>query len=344
MENNIEEAIKIMEHWIEYEKNNKEKINRADELINIQETILSAYKRVLKEKNRLEEQVEYDKTHIYTPQTIKLNFISKSKIKDKIEQLKEKEESDLRCYGFAVDTHLALQTLQELLDGNDTNVGSIGNSIEEDITKINTYVELVLKKDYCNCNELNTILGKHCDGSKNVAYAMQHILSAYRRVLKENEKLRVKWDKDTHILQNKLDYANADRIDLAQQNKELRKENEELNNRCRNLDKEAQAYLEELAGDNTLTRRTIKQLQEENEELKNDYENLNNSVVVKNYYIKNSITVQKIKAKIEELDIAISECIYIDDDDKAYKKAVKKDKLCLLNQKRALQELLEGRE
>lgn len=142
------------------------------------------------------------------------------------------------------------------------------NSIEEDITKINTYVELVLKKDYCNCNELNTILGKHCDGSKNVAYAMQHILSAYRRVLKENEKLRVKWDKDTHILQNKLDYANADRIDLAQQNKELRKENEELNNRCRNLDKEAQAYLEELAGDNTLTRRTIKQLQEENEELK----------------------------------------------------------------------------
>lgn len=65
------------------------------------------------------------------------------------------------------------------------------------------------------------------------------------------------------------------------------------------MDKEAQAYLEELAGDNTLTRRTIKQLQEENEELKNDYENLNNSVVVKNYYIKNSITVQKVKDKIE---------------------------------------------
>lgn len=163
--------------------------------------------------------------------------------------------------------------MKENSDGNDTNVGSIGNSIEEDITKINTYVELVLKKDYCNCNELNTILGKHCDGSKNVAYAMQHILSAYRRVLKENEKLRVKWDKDTHILQNKLDYANADRIDLAQQNKGLRKENEELNNRCRNLDKEAQAYLEELAGDNTLTRRTIKQLQEENEELKQDRNN-----------------------------------------------------------------------
>lgn len=112
--------------------------------------------------------------------------------------------------------------MKENSDGNDTNVGSIGNSIEEDITKINTYVELVLKKDYCNCNELNTILGKHCDGSKNVAYAMQHILSDYKRVLKENK------------------------------------------------------------------------------ELKNDYENLSNSVVVKNYYIENSIPVQKVKDKIEE--------------------------------------------
>lgn len=65
------------------------------------------------------------------------------------------------------------------------------NNIEEDITKINTYIELVLEKDYCNCNELNAILGKHCDGSKNVAYAMRHILSAYRRVLKENEELKI---------------------------------------------------------------------------------------------------------------------------------------------------------
>ena len=53
MENNIEEAIKVMEHWIEYEKNNKEKINRADELINIQEIILSDYKRVLKANEEL---------------------------------------------------------------------------------------------------------------------------------------------------------------------------------------------------------------------------------------------------------------------------------------------------
>lgn len=45
----IEEAIKIMEHWIEYEKANKDKIDKADELILIQETILSDYKRLKEE-------------------------------------------------------------------------------------------------------------------------------------------------------------------------------------------------------------------------------------------------------------------------------------------------------
>lgn len=70
----------------------------------------------------------------------------------------------------------------------------------------------------------------------------------------------------------------------------------------------------------------IEKLLKENEKLKKDYYNV----------------INKIENKIDILDIAISECIYIDDDDKAYKKAVKKDKLCLLNQKRTLQELLEG--
>lgn len=151
MENNIEESIKIMEHWIEYEKNNKEKINRADELINIQETILSAYKRVLKEN----------------------------------EILKEEKE-------------------QAWEEWNNLEQGSYGTEQK-----------------------------------------------------------------------------------LKQQIKELKKENEEL---------------------------------------KKDYYNV----------------INKIENKIDILDIVISECIYIDDDDKAYKKAVEKDKLCLLNQKRALQELLEG--
>lgn len=49
--------------------------------------------------------------------------------------------------------------------------------IEEDIKKLNKYIELVIDENYCDCNELNVIIGKHCDGSKNVAYAIKNILA-----------------------------------------------------------------------------------------------------------------------------------------------------------------------
>ena len=88
------------------------------------------------------------------------------------------------------------------------------NSIEEDIAKVNTYIELVLEKDYCNCNELNTILGKHCDGSKNVAYAIEHILSDYKRVLKENEELKEDRDKFKKALGRRITYCNELEKDL----------------------------------------------------------------------------------------------------------------------------------
>ena len=62
----------------------------------------------LREKvKELEEQVEYDKTHIYTPMTIQLNFIPKQKIKDKIEEI-EKEEN------LYAKTNI-IRVLQELL-------------------------------------------------------------------------------------------------------------------------------------------------------------------------------------------------------------------------------------
>jgi cell division protein FtsB len=101
---------------------------------------------------------------------------------------------------------------------------------------------------------------------------------------------------------------------------------------CLTLDKElCNAFINILSDykrvskENEQLRTEVNSLRKENEELKKDYYNV----------------INKIENKIDILDIAISECIYIDDDDKAYKKAVKKDKLCLLNQKRALQELLE---
>lgn len=36
----IEEAKETMKHWVEYQEKNKDKINKADELISIQETLL----------------------------------------------------------------------------------------------------------------------------------------------------------------------------------------------------------------------------------------------------------------------------------------------------------------
>ena len=78
----------------------------------------------------------------------------------------------------------------------------------------------------------------------------------------------------------------------------------------------------------------IEKLQKENEELKNDYENLNNSVVVKNYCIKNSITVQKVKDKIEEYKNMLKTC----------NKSKDIDRIKAINERiLELQELLEGR-
>ena len=79
----IKEAIKTMEHWVEYEKNNKDKINKADELINIQETILLEYKKILKENQTLKNFV----SGIFN-ENIEKDFIPVQKVKDKIKEYK----------------------------------------------------------------------------------------------------------------------------------------------------------------------------------------------------------------------------------------------------------------
>ena len=68
--------------------------------------------------------------------------------------------------------------------------------IEEDIKKLNKYIELVIDKDYCDCNELNVIIGKHCDGSKNVAYAIKNTLAE-----REEDKKRIKELEDENRVQ-----------------------------------------------------------------------------------------------------------------------------------------------
>lgn len=133
MGNSIEEAIKTMKHWIEYEKNNKEKINRADELINIQETILLNYKRALKEnedlkrKNKtLEELLQGNLYELYKyykelADTYQGNCISKEKIKNKIEYLKDyiEENSDEQGYWGNINSDIIygkIEILEESLE------------------------------------------------------------------------------------------------------------------------------------------------------------------------------------------------------------------------------------
>lgn len=98
----IEEAVKTMEHWVEYEKNNKDKINKADELIYIQETILSDYKRVLKinevllkeneelkfkERSRIIGEYGDAEIHNVINKTLSNDYISVQKVKDIIDRI-----------------------------------------------------------------------------------------------------------------------------------------------------------------------------------------------------------------------------------------------------------------
>lgn len=57
MTNEQREAIETMQHWIEYEKKHKDEINKADELIHIQDTVLS----LIKEQE--EEIAKYEKIY-----------------------------------------------------------------------------------------------------------------------------------------------------------------------------------------------------------------------------------------------------------------------------------------
>ena len=85
--------------------------------------------------------------------------------------------------------------------------------------------------------------------------------------------------------------------------KKLQEENKELNNRCKNLDEEAQAYVEELMGDSTLKDRIINRLNKENEELKeinNELEAEKNEAIRR--YNFETIPIKKVKDKIEELN------------------------------------------
>lgn len=79
--------------------------------------------------------------------------------------------------------------------------------IEEDLKKLNKYIELVLDKNYCDCNELNVICGKHCDGSKNVAYAVKKLLAE-----REEDKKKIEYFKEVDEANRKVIAEQCDYI------------------------------------------------------------------------------------------------------------------------------------
>ena len=58
MTNEQREAIETMQHWIEYEKKHKDEINKADELIHIQDTVLSLIKEQQEEIEKKDKQID----------------------------------------------------------------------------------------------------------------------------------------------------------------------------------------------------------------------------------------------------------------------------------------------
>ena len=155
------------------------------------------------------------------------------------------------------------------------------NSIEKDIAITKKLITTKFNNDYSIDNKDKE--------------AIEHILTDYKKILKENEELKNNTRKNE---QNSLEF-DVDG-DWAELKKILNK-----------------------------SRKT------------NEYIMYNGEKWIKEKYC---IPIQKLKEIIEELDIEISECEYLDDDDEKYKKAVEKDKLCLLNQKRVLKRLLESEE
>ena len=77
-------------------------------------------------------------------------------------------------------------------------------NIEEDIKNLKAYIELVIEKNYCDCNELNTICyGKYGDGSKNVAKSIENILTAYEKEKEKNKEYEILLKRQEELQQEK---------------------------------------------------------------------------------------------------------------------------------------------
>ena len=89
--------------------------------------------------------------------------------------------------------------MKENSNGTDTNVGRMGNSIEEDIKNAEHFIKSIkTDKEY---KEENGWHGYYNTEIVELARILDNILSDYKRALKENEQLRT----EVNSLKGKLD-------------------------------------------------------------------------------------------------------------------------------------------
>ena len=184
-------------------------------------------------------------------------------------------------------------------------------------------IEDRINNAYCFLNSM------HSDFRTGLYYKedlenLEHILSDYKRVLKENE-----------IYKKNSEIMSKENLSTAEQLKVEIKENFRLKNQLENNRKEYQETYKDV-------REELKELKKENEELKN-----NKSIVEKilhkgkgftlqqtQYIWEHYIPVQKVKDKIEEYKNMLKTC----------NKAKDIDRIKAINERiLELQELLEGR-
>ena len=84
-----------------------------EELILLLNESLDVIKKLQKENELAKKQVEYEKTHICTPQIIKLNYIPIQKVKDKIEEI---QEEGYWLFTTDRDSDKCVEVLQQLLE------------------------------------------------------------------------------------------------------------------------------------------------------------------------------------------------------------------------------------
>lgn len=151
--------------------------------------------------------------------------------------------------------------------------------------------------------------------------SLRYILSDYKRVLKENETYQ-KSDYETICLENNELREMTDRI--QSEYNDLLKDNFKLKNELETKRKEYQETYKDV-------REELKELRKENKEVK---ENCKKCIIRDELdeYVNNSISIKKVKDKIEELKKKVEELT----DDKGYWGGSD-----LLEQIKVLQELLE---